>query len=233
MFQNDDGRRPSKIAVKLAKKTSEVRNHGPSYVIRKFLRDHFYKHERVYLLRRDLTVPLPAITRRKRDTKEIRFLAGKDDMEGFAPFLSDHSRHMKKLFDDGIRCAATFVDGAVIAYLWMIPDGLYDKELHYQVCCAPDEILQGVYVHPDYRGSPILLQLLEFGWDFYRRQGYSSVLGIVLENNKPSMRMHLRLGFEETGQRLHTRKLTALRWTRDESYQGQCLLENTVDKNKM
>ena len=136
MFQNDDGWRSSMIAAKLVKKTSELRNHGLSYAMRKFLRDHFYKHERVYLLRRDLTAPLPAVVRRKSNAKEIRFLAGKEDMKGFTPFLSDHSLHMKELFDDGIHCAATFVNDAIIAYLWMIPGGLYDRELHYQVSCA-------------------------------------------------------------------------------------------------
>ncbi len=233
MTHSSDEWRSSTIAAKLKKKINELHDRGFSYVLRKFWRDHFYKYERVYLLRRDLSVPLPSVMRRSSSSKKIRFLAGKDDMEGFKPYLSDHCCHMEGLFDDGVQCAATFVDGAIVAYLWMIRAGLYDKELRYQVRCAPDEILQGVYVHPDYRGSPVLLELLAYGWDHYRQQGCKSVLGMVSEDNWSSIRMHLRLGFHETGQRLHIYKLTALRWTREESYQGQYLTDEKSCQNEI
>ena len=228
MLQNSGGWRSSTIAAKLLKKNNELRSYGLNYVLRKFFWDHFYKQERLYLLRRDLNIPLPTFIYRKRGNKEIRFLSDKDGTEGFASLLPEHVRHMRGLLNDGVRCAATFVDDAIVAYLWMMPGGLYDRELHYQVDCAPSEILQGVYVHPDYRGSSVLLELLEYGWEYYQRQGFNSVLGIVLESNRPSIRMHQRVGFVETGQRLRTYKLASLHWTRAESYQGKCLFEDAA-----
>ncbi len=215
------------IAIKIKKKTQELRSQGLPYVLHKFYGDHIYKQEIIYLLQRDLSLPLPALRRRGTAEKQIRFLAGKQDMQGFTDYLPEHRRHIGLIIDAGARCAAIFVDDSIIAYLWMIGGDYFDRELRYQLHCDYDQLLQGVFIHPDYRGSSVLIELLDYTWDHYRRQGYRRVLGMVDQSNWASVRMHQRLGFEEIGLRLRSHKLLTLRWTSDEKYQGKCLLRET------
>ncbi len=217
------------LSRKLQKKRNELHQYGVMYVIRKWLHDHAYAREQVYILKRDLSLPMPDINRRRQSTIEIRLLEGEQELESFTPLMQQSRPQVERWLKAGFVCVVALVDKSAVAFLWFTTDRFYDSELDYcYECQTPDEVYQGVFVHEDYRGSPILLEMFRCGWQHFHDLGYDWVVGSVVTRNWRSLRVHQRLGFVEKGIMLHTTRLLGWRRSRVEEYTEQRLLNDEM-----
>lgn len=219
------------LKYKLEKKVNDLRQHGAGYVARKWLSDHIYMSDQVYILKRDLSLPLSGNGRRRRSAIEIRLVEGEQNLDHFMPYLKKSRPLVERLLKEGSVCVIALVDNAAVAFLWFTTTRFYDCDLDYCYVCKPGEVYQGVFVHQDYRGSPILLEMFRVGWEHFHRLSYRWVVGSVNASNWRSMRVHQRLGFIESGTVLHFTRLFSWRNSRVEEYCGQRLKSDELASN--
>jgi aminoglycoside 6'-N-acetyltransferase I len=73
---------------------------------------------------------------------------------------------------------------------------------------TPVPCLEGWFVSPDHRGAGAGRALLEFAWDWARKNGFREMASDAELDNDKSIRAHVRLGFVEVDRTVHfVRKL--------------------------
>ena len=66
----------------------------------------------------------------------------------------------------------------------------------------------------------MVLDGMKYGQEHFKERGFKTTMCVVDTEDHPILRLHFKLGFEEIGKVLHTRKLLFHRWSRVEHYDG-------------
>ena len=91
-------------------------------------------------------------------------------------------------------------DGKVVAYTWAAYDVCHIPEVRYERNLEPNEAQSlRSYVHPDYRFSPVYLELMRQMSECLLEHGVEWCFGHTDYLNKHSVRTHGRMGYEPIG----------------------------------
>lgn len=127
-------------------------------------------------------------------------------LPAFEKHFPGKSRTLGHLLDKGCKGFAHLDnEGHVIAHLWVNERDYYDDQLYRAwVPVPPGCIYQFAgECAPPYRGSGLTMLLQKRVWEIFRDKGYTQVRSIANTNNEPAVKLHVRMGFEETGESLH------------------------------
>ena len=135
----------------------------------------------------------PAMLRGSADVRR----ATPDDLDALAQ-LQDRRRLFCERFTNGDSCVVAEVNGTIVGYEWFS-----DNLVHYESAWGyPIEIPGGfvyaydAYVDPAYRNTGVWLRFKAYLGEWMTARGKQGVLTFVDYGNWPSLRTHLRFGFE-------------------------------------
>ncbi len=133
-----------------------------------------------------------------RGDAEVRFVT-LDDLDGLAR-LQDKKAIFRERLADGDRCVAAIVENRIIGYEWFS-----DRPVHHEAAWGYPITIPGgfvyaydAYIDPGYRNTGVWLRFKAFLAEWMAARGKHSVLTFVDYGNWPSLRTHLRFGFEPT-----------------------------------
>ncbi len=147
---------------------------------------------------------VPAVPRAMlRGSADVRF-AMRDDLDALVELHRDGTgrRNKRAIFGDrfanGDWCAVAEVDREIVGYEWFS-----DKPVHHESAWGfaidvPSGFIYAydAYIDPAYRNSGIWLRFKAYLSEWMTARGKSGVLTFVEYGNWPSLRTHLRFGFE-------------------------------------
>jgi GNAT superfamily N-acetyltransferase len=114
--------------------------------------------------------------------------------------LQDKRALFLRRFDEGDRCVVALVDGRVIGYEWFS-----DLRVHHEtgwdfrIDIPPGYVYAyDAYIDPAYRNTGVWLRFKAYLGDWMLARGKQGVLTFVDYGNWPSLRTHLRFGFQPT-----------------------------------
>jgi len=91
-------------------------------------------------------------------------------------------------FEAGARAVITTLDGEMLGYSWLVPDGWISKGW-LRVTLGPNELWGGyAYTEPEHRGKRILPEARKFAYPQLITEGCERVLGFVDALNRSSLR---------------------------------------------
>lgn len=203
-------------------KIRQIVEFGPWFVIAKFINDHIVGKTRYIYLQRDLALPHKKITRKKFWT--IRILDGERDLELFRTHFSRNMPTIKSLFDQGLLAGGAFVDDVLVGYGWFALKDFRDPYSNFLIELRDGEVYQfDVFLIPEYRGSLILLDAMSMFHEHLDKSGFGRTMCLVNMARDRNIKLHRKLGFEEMGAILTTRRLLGLRWSEKQAYEGNLL----------
>jgi len=133
-----------------------------------------------------------------RGDADVRF-ATADDIDGVAR-LQDKAPLFRDRFAEGDRCVVAIVDGRIVGYEWFS-----DNPVHHETAWGYHIAIPGGYVYaydayidPAYRNTGVWLRFKAHLAEWMAACGKRGVLTFVDYGNWPSLRTHLRFGFEPT-----------------------------------
>jgi GNAT superfamily N-acetyltransferase len=122
-----------------------------------------------------------------------------DDLDALAA-LQDKKALFRERFAEGDRCIIALVDGRVVGYEWFS-----EHEVHHEAAWGYHITIPGGYIYaydayidPAYRNTGVWLRFKAYLAEWMRSSGKRGVLTFVDYGNWPSLRTHLRFGFEPT-----------------------------------
>jgi GNAT superfamily N-acetyltransferase len=131
-----------------------------------------------------------------RGSAEVR-RATPDDLDALAQ-LQDRRELFCERFANGDSCVVAEVDGRIVGYEWFC-----DNLVHHESAWGyPIDIPGGfvyaydAYVDPAYRNTGVWLRFKAYLGEWMTARGKQGVLTFVDYGNWPSLRTHLRFGFE-------------------------------------
>ena len=143
------------------------------------------------------------------------------DLDEFREHFSDNIAGISKLFDAGIIGSAVFVDDVLVGYMWYATEKMYEEKYNYTFRLKEEQVYQTAgYLIPMHRGRLMVLDGMKYGQDYFKERDFKTTMCVADTEDQPIMRLHFKLGFEEIGKLLHTRKLLFYRWSRVEHYEG-------------
>lgn len=143
------------------------------------------------------------------------------DLDEFREHFSDSIAGISELFDAGIIGSAVFVDDVLVGYMWYAIEKMYEEKYNYTFHLKEDQVYQTAgYLISMYRGRLMALDGMKHGQEYFKERGFKTTMCVVDTEDEPILRLHFKLGFEEIGKVLHTRKLIFYRWSRVEHYEG-------------
>jgi GNAT superfamily N-acetyltransferase len=129
---------------------------------------------------------------------DVRF-ADAGDLDGLAR-LQDKRPLFCERFTEGDRCVIALVDGRIIGYEWFS-----ENAVHHETGWGYHIVIPGGYVYaydayidPSYRNTGVWLRFKAYLAEWMAAHGKRGVLTFVDYGNWPSLRTHLRFGFEPT-----------------------------------
>ena len=208
------------VARKIRKKLHDIRTEGFMPTLKKFVRDHLYRHDRSAFFERDLSLPHRDYGRRA--NWQIRVLEGKRDLEEFCAHFSSQLRLFEQLFDEGLTCVASFVDNVLVGYIWYSTADYYDRSLNFMFRVKPGEVYQkyGQNV-AKYRGTLMVLDGMRYSHQHFLANGFNKVILGIDITDFVNLKLHLKLGFEERGAMLHAVKILSFRRAYVTRYEGR------------
>ena len=133
-----------------------------------------------------------------RGDADVRF-ATADDIDGVAR-LQDKAPLFRDRFAEGDRCVVAIVDDRIVGYEWFS-----DNPVHHETAWGYHIAIPGGYVYaydayidPAYRNTGVWLRFKAHLAEWMAACGKRGVLTFVDYGNWPSLRTHLRFGFEPT-----------------------------------
>jgi GNAT superfamily N-acetyltransferase len=122
-----------------------------------------------------------------------------EDLEALV-CLQDKEAVFVERFKRGERCVVAEVDGDLIGYEWFS-----DKAVHHESAWGCPITIPGgfvyaydAYIDPAYRNTGVWLRFKAYLGEWMTARGKRGVLTFVEYGNWPSLRTHLRFGFEPT-----------------------------------
>jgi len=129
---------------------------------------------------------------------EVRF-ATMRDLEALTR-LQDKTSIFRERFAEGDRCVVAIVDDRIVGYEWFS-----DSAVHHEAAWGYPITIPGgfvyaydAYIDPPYRNTGLWLRFKASLAEWMATRGKRGVLTFVDYGNWPSLRTHLRFGFEPT-----------------------------------
>jgi GNAT superfamily N-acetyltransferase len=128
----------------------------------------------------------------------VRF-ATVDDLGRLAQ-LHDKTPLFSARFAAGDRCLVALVQGRVIGYEWFSDNPVHHETAWGYQIAIPDGLIYAydAYIDPPYRNTGVWLRFKAHLAEWMAARGKHGVLTFVDYGNWPSLRTHLRFGFEPT-----------------------------------
>lgn len=209
------------VTGKLQEKIDEIGRKGFWPTFGKLLRDRIYSHRQYVFLERSLALPHREYSRKR--GWEIRILDGKRDIDKFRDHYSARTSDFTSLFEKGAIAFGSFVHDILVGHMWFATQDLYESYHNHTFRLKDGEVYQTEgFAVLRYRGTLMVLDGMQVAHKYFLAKGYEKVVCVVDIEHLTNMKLHFRLGFEESGAILHTRKLLFYRWRRStvEHYQG-------------
>jgi GNAT superfamily N-acetyltransferase len=129
---------------------------------------------------------------------DVRF-ATLADLDALA-CLQDKTPLFRRRFAEGDRCIIAVADGRIVGYEWFS-----DGPVHHETGWGYRIAIPGGYVYaydafidPAYRNTGVWLRFKAYLAEWMAARGKRGVLTFVDYGNRPSLRTHLRFGFQPT-----------------------------------
>ena len=114
--------------------------------------------------------------------------------------LQDKKEIFRKRFTEGDRCVVAIVDNRIVGYEWFS-----DSSIHHEAAWGYHITIPGgfvyaydAYIDPAYRNTGVWLRFKAYLAEWMTACGKRGVLTFVDYGNWPSLRTHLRFGFQPT-----------------------------------
>ena len=129
---------------------------------------------------------------------DVRF-ATPADLDGLAR-LQDRTDAFLERFAQGDRCVVAIADGRIIGYEWFSDNAVHDEASWGYRITIPGGFVYAydAYIDPAYRNTGVWLRFKAHLAEWMTAGGKQGVLTFVDYGNWPSLRTHLRFGFEPT-----------------------------------
>lgn len=212
------------MITKIKSKIDQIIAKGIIKTIKDFVRYHIYLYAEIVILERDLSLPTKKYKTKKQFNVQI--LTKESDLSIYEDQLSSQKLQVfSDHFHDGCLCVICLADKEIASYVWISTKDFYDKHLYkYNFKIKEKCIYQfDGLVFPKFRGTPVVLLIQQRAWEYYLEKRYLKTICAIDTYNLPSLRLHLRLGFKETGEVVIFRKLFFYKWSKKEIYTGQYL----------
>ena len=120
-----------------------------------------------------------------------------DDLDALVTFRNHRDVFLDR-FAGGDRCAVAEVGGRIVGYEWFCDGGIHEETAWgYRIVIPADYVYAyDAFIDPRYRNSGIWLRFKAYLGDLMRETGHIGVLTFVDYGNWPSLRTHLRFGFQ-------------------------------------
>jgi len=208
----------SSLKTRISNKLSELRKQGYLWVFRKFFRDHIYCHQRHVFLERDFSKPHRMYNRRQNWTFRI---IQPSDIDEFRANFASRMKAIERQAAAGIIFVAVFYEDVLVGFMCYATRDYYEERYNWTVRLKEGEVYQFAgYLLPKYRGTPMVLEGMKYGQQYFKEQGYTKTTCIVDTDIISLVRLHLKLGFDESGAILHVWKFLNFRWPKLETYRG-------------
>ncbi|AHL77387.1 hypothetical protein CH92_20805 [Stutzerimonas stutzeri] len=185
---------------------------------------YVYRHDELIWMERALDLPAPRYPRQSSWRKERITEAL---LPAFDRYFAAYTSGLLSLIrSDSLGEAYLDADGQVIGMAWFSRSDYYDDQTyHCWLRLPPGRIYQfaGEVAQP-YRGTGMAVLLQRDPWQAFLAEGFSHTRAVVNMNNQPALKMHVKLGFEEVGESIHTYCLfNCLNFHRYARYDGKRL----------
>jgi GNAT superfamily N-acetyltransferase len=129
---------------------------------------------------------------------QVRF-ATVDDLGGLAQ-LQNKGDLFRDRLADGDRCVIALADGRIIGYEWFSESLVHHETAWGYHIAIPGGYIYAydAYIDPAYRNTGVWLRFKAYLGEWMAVRGKRGVLTFVDYGNWPSLRTHLRFGFEPT-----------------------------------
>lgn len=133
-----------------------------------------------------------------RGNADVRF-ATADDLDAIVR-LQDKRALFRRRFEEGDLCAIAVVDGQVVGYEWFSDHPVHHETgWNYRINIPAGYVYAyDAYIDPAYRNTGVWLRFKAFLAEWMMACGKRGVLTFVDYGNWPSLRTHLRFGFQPT-----------------------------------
>lgn len=125
---------------------------------------------------------------------------------------STHKATMLKRLKQGDLCFKAQKNGKIYGYIWIRKNTLYFSEVYYKV--RTDELSVWVYdelVFDEFRGKGIQQKILLEIFKQCKNLGYKRVYVGILSDNEPSLKAHMRFGFEKLVKEIRMQKILGIK----------------------
>jgi GNAT superfamily N-acetyltransferase len=129
---------------------------------------------------------------------QVRF-ATTGDLDQLAR-LQDKTQVFRERFAEGDRCVIALVDGRIIGYEWFSESPVHHESAWGYHIAIPGGYVYAydAYIDPAHRNTGVWLRFKAYLGEWMAARGKRGVLTFVDYGNWPSLRTHLRFGFEPT-----------------------------------
>jgi GNAT superfamily N-acetyltransferase len=133
-----------------------------------------------------------------RGRADVRF-ATLDDLDAVAR-LQNRKPLFRQRLDEGDQCVIAVIDGRVVGYEWFSDHPVHHETgWGYSVTIPCGYVYAyDAYIDPAYRNTGLWLRFKAFLADWMAARGRLGVITFVDYGNWPSLRTHLRFGFQPT-----------------------------------
>jgi len=209
--------------MKLFELFKKIKSKGLAKSFSIFINAYVFSHWKMYLLERPL---------------ELKSIEVQDDLNPvsvtysnlhiFEKNFKSYIPSIKKLLKNNtISQVYTDENNDAIAMFWIHEGGDYYDKLLYK-CKIPipkDSIYQFAgEVAKDKRGGRLTVLTQQKAWNDYYKKGFKTARALVNSVNSPALRMHIKLGFTETGKLIHIYRFFSIyTYVKYENYSGSKL----------
>ncbi|MBC3361829.1 N-acetyltransferase [Pseudomonas sp. SWRI154] len=210
----------------LQKLRNRIRKKGLRAVINQLCRHYVYFHEQLVWTERDLVSPIPPHKLRPYTPLRLEPITTRN-AGAFARYFGDQVETMRELAAEG-HTGLMCLDGQgdVVAFIWGSTRDYFDR--HFFRCWFP--VKTGEYfqfngeLYRAYWGTQLSVDMQLGLWKIMAARGFNKVVDVFELSNIASVKLHLRMDYQESGKITHMYRLFG-RWRffRDTFYTGSVL----------
>ena len=210
----------------LQKLRDRIQKKGLRSLFKLLIRRYVFFHSRLVWLEHDVTVPLRPNNLKPYPPLRQEFITV-DNVEAFARYFGDRIETMRELAAEGYTGLMYLDDqGDTVGFVWASMRDYFDR--HFYGCwfpVKPGEYFQfGAEIIPAYFGSKMTADVQQEMWRIMADKGCSKMVDVCDLQNIQSVKMHIRMDFQERGQITHVYCLFGRwRYFRDTLYSGSLL----------
>jgi GNAT superfamily N-acetyltransferase len=120
-----------------------------------------------------------------------------DDLDALVALRNQREVFLAR-FADGDRCVVAEIGGQIAGYEWFCDRNIHvETEWGYRITIPPGFVYAyDAFIDPQYRNSGIWLRFKAYLGERMMQTGHAGVLTFIDYGNWPSLRTHLRFGFQ-------------------------------------